>query len=66
MEGKDYRLKSFFDSIYDAANPIGKSDEHLEKLDKCLAFECYLICGNRNSKLTAYNINIFKFYGNII
>ena len=61
MESKDYQLKSFFDSIYNAANPIGKNNEYLEKLDKHLAFECYLICSNRNSKLTAYKTEISTF-----
>ncbi|CAG8654679.1 12150_t:CDS:2 [Ambispora gerdemannii] len=61
MEGKDCRLSIFFDSIYNATNPFEKSREYLEKLDKRLALECYLICGNRNSKLTAYKTEMSIF-----
>ena len=61
MENKDYRLSTFFDSIYNAANPLEKNGEYLEKLDKRLALECYFICGNRNSKLTAFKTDASIF-----
>ncbi|RIB29457.1 hypothetical protein C2G38_2155386 [Gigaspora rosea] len=58
---KDHRLSIFFNSIYDAANPFERSEEYLEKLDKRLAFECYLICSNRNSKLTSFKTEMSIF-----
>ncbi|CAG8786356.1 30261_t:CDS:2, partial [Racocetra persica] len=61
IEDKDHRLSIFFNSIYDAANPFERSEEYLEKLDKRLAFECYLICSNRNSKLTSFKTEMSIF-----
>ena len=61
MEAKDFRLSSFFNSIYNATLPKQKSEKYLNKLDKRLAVECYIICGNQNSKLTAFKENISLF-----
>jgi hypothetical protein len=60
-EKHDSRLSVFFDSIYNATHPATKSDKSLDKLDRRLAFECYLICGNRNSKITAFKEAISYF-----
>ncbi|CAG8837918.1 30596_t:CDS:2 [Gigaspora margarita] len=54
MVAKDIRLNSFFNSIYNPTLPDKKSDKYLDKLDKRLAVECYIICSNQNSKLTAF------------
>ncbi|CAG8843319.1 29189_t:CDS:2, partial [Gigaspora margarita] len=61
MVAKDIRLSSFFNSIYNAALPSKKSDKYLDKLDKRLAVECYIICSNQNSKLTAFKEDISLF-----
>ncbi|RIB19514.1 hypothetical protein C2G38_2181618 [Gigaspora rosea] len=44
MVAKNFRLSSFFDSIYNAALPEDKSSKYLDKIDKKLAIECYIIC----------------------
>ncbi|CAG8743839.1 22481_t:CDS:2, partial [Cetraspora pellucida] len=36
-------------------------EKNLNKLDKRLAVECYIICGNQNFKLTAFKENISLF-----
>ncbi|RIB26774.1 hypothetical protein C2G38_2029950 [Gigaspora rosea] len=54
MVAKEFRLSSFLDSIYNASLPENRSSKYLDKLDKKLAVECYVICGNQNSKLTAF------------
>ncbi|CAG8670288.1 15397_t:CDS:2, partial [Cetraspora pellucida] len=61
IKNKNNQLNIFFDSIYNAANPFKRNKKYLEKLDKCLAFECYLICGNHNSKLTAFKTKMSIF-----
>ncbi|CAG8561670.1 24650_t:CDS:2 [Gigaspora rosea] len=61
MVVKDFRLSNFFDSIYNASLPEKRSDKSLNKLDKKLAVECYIICGNQNSKLTAFKKNSSLF-----
>ncbi|CAG8834054.1 13535_t:CDS:2, partial [Racocetra persica] len=58
---KDFRLSSFFDSIYNASFPKERSNKDLDKLDKKLAVECYIICGNRNSKLTTFKKDVSLF-----
>ncbi|RIB13023.1 hypothetical protein C2G38_2041331 [Gigaspora rosea] len=61
MVAKDFRLSSFFDSIYNASLPENRSSKYLDKLDKKLAVECYVICGNQNAKLTAFKKDISLF-----
>ncbi|CAG8483378.1 9082_t:CDS:2 [Gigaspora margarita] len=61
MISKDFRLSSFFDSIYNASLPKDRSNKDLDKLDKKLAVECYIICGNQNSKLTAFKKDVSLF-----
>ncbi|RIB21288.1 hypothetical protein C2G38_2177073 [Gigaspora rosea] len=61
MVAKDFRLSSFFDSIYNASLPENRSSKYLDKLDKKLAVECYVICGNQNAKLIAFKKDISLF-----
>ncbi|RIB30625.1 hypothetical protein C2G38_2321595 [Gigaspora rosea] len=61
MVAKDFRLSGFFDSIYNALLPENRSDKYLNKLDKKLAVECYIICGNQNSNLIAFKKDISLF-----
>ncbi|RIB12444.1 hypothetical protein C2G38_2258030 [Gigaspora rosea] len=61
MVAKNFRLSGFFDSIYNASLPENKSDKYLNKLDKKLAIECYIICGNQNSNLAAFKKDISLF-----
>ena len=61
MEKHEPQLSSFFDSIYHATHPATKSNKSLDKLDRRLAFECYLVCSNRNSKITAFKEAISYF-----
>ncbi|CAG8501206.1 11103_t:CDS:2 [Racocetra persica] len=61
MVAKDFRLSSFFDSIYNASLPENRSSKYLDKLDKKLAVECYIICSNQNAKLTAFKKDISLF-----
>ncbi|CAG8856500.1 15898_t:CDS:1, partial [Gigaspora margarita] len=61
MEAKDSRLSIFFNLIYNATLPNKKSKKYLDKLDKRLAVECYIICGNQNSKLIAFKEDISLF-----
>ncbi|CAG8596582.1 15342_t:CDS:2 [Racocetra persica] len=58
---KDFRLSSFFDSIYNTSLLENKSTKHLDKLNKKLVVEYYIICGNQNSKLTAFKKDISLF-----
>ncbi|CAG8821641.1 973_t:CDS:2, partial [Gigaspora margarita] len=41
--------------------PENRSSKYLDKLDKNLAIECYIICGNQNSKPTAFKKDISLF-----
>ncbi|RIB15061.1 hypothetical protein C2G38_2193326 [Gigaspora rosea] len=61
MVAKEIRLSSFFNSIYNATLPDKKSDKYLDKLDKRLVVDCYIICGNQKSKLMAFKKDIFLF-----
>ncbi|CAG8761804.1 10016_t:CDS:1, partial [Gigaspora rosea] len=61
MVAKNFRLSNFFDSIYNAALSENRSSKYLDKLDKKLAIECYIICSNQNSKLTAFKKDISLF-----
>ncbi|CAG8795613.1 29455_t:CDS:2 [Gigaspora margarita] len=61
MVAKNFRLSNFFDSIYNAALPENRSSKYLDKLDKKLAIECYIICSNQNSKLMAFKKDISFF-----
>ncbi|CAG8821640.1 972_t:CDS:2, partial [Gigaspora margarita] len=61
MVAKNFRLSNFFDLMYNAALPKNRSSKYLDKLDKKLAIECYIICSNQNSKLTAFKKDISLF-----
>ncbi|CAG8653328.1 35410_t:CDS:2, partial [Racocetra persica] len=54
IENKDHWLSIFFNSIYNTTNPVERSDEYLKKLDKRLAFECYLICGTSHKAIDVF------------
>ncbi|CAG8669048.1 23459_t:CDS:2 [Gigaspora margarita] len=58
---KDIRLSSFFNSIYNAIFLDKKNEKYLDKLDKRLVVECYIICSNQNSKLIVFKEDIFLF-----
>ncbi|CAG8501710.1 10231_t:CDS:2, partial [Cetraspora pellucida] len=61
MVSKDFRLSSFFDSIYNTSFPKNRSNKKLDKLDKKLAIECYIICDNQNSKPTTFKKDMSLF-----
>ncbi|CAG8789724.1 2394_t:CDS:2, partial [Racocetra persica] len=61
MVAKNFRLSNFFDSIYNASLPQNRNDKYLDKLDKKLMVECYILCSNQNSKLTAFKKDISLF-----
>ncbi|CAG8561417.1 5637_t:CDS:2 [Cetraspora pellucida] len=62
MVTKDFRLSSFFNSIYNASlSKNNRSDKYLEKLDKKLVMKCYIICSNQNFKLTIFKKDILLF-----
>ena len=55
-EIKDERLRLFFDEIEESACIREKNKEERKELDRSLAYQCYLMCWNRNKSIQLWNL----------
>jgi len=55
-EINDERLRLFFDEIEESACIRKKNKEARKELDRSLAYQCYLMCWNRNKSIQLWNL----------
>ncbi len=58
MEGKDARLKVFFDELYISSNLSSKNEILRARAKKQLLFICYFLCGIRNKFVNDAKIDL--------
>ena len=65
MEGKDARLKVFFDELYISSNPSSKNEISQAWVKKQLLFICYFLCGIRNKFVNDAKIDLIIYLDSI-
>jgi hypothetical protein len=56
IEEKDKRLNSLFDEIEESAHVERKSETERRELNRSLAYQCYLMCWNRNKAILLWDL----------
>src|SRR5580765_2615234 len=57
MEDADERLGSLYDEFEEASYIRKKNEDERKKADRFLAYQCYLMCWNRNKAIQLWDLN---------